>query len=889
MNYTVYRYLLFFLFILPLDTYSSVSFTTGDSLLLSMSHSQNFYNSGFYLEIKVNHPEAVVKFTLDCSTPSIQNGEIFQSPVFIDSTCVIKAFAYSVTDTSEIITQTFIFPESVKKQGRVPTGFPMVWGGSTSIGADYAMDKDVTMNPVYSGEFEQALKSLPVVSLSMSVDDWFNSQTGLYVGYPNSDISREKAVTAEFLFSDTTQNFAVNCGVQNQGGTSIINWKVPKQSMRLLFKEKYGPKKLKKKLFPDAEIESINTLVLDGFLYSWLHPWDEKQRVTTLFFRDQLASDMQNKMGWPSFHGIYVHLFINGLYWGMYDLHERPDEEFLAEYLFAQPEDFDIIKHNPKTIVQGSNATYLEMLEFARKGLSTQAALKKMEQYLDLPAFIDYMILNFYLGNFDWAHQNYYAARNKIQGTGFRFYTWDAEHVMRYSELEYNNINKSDEGGPTEIHTHLKKNAEYRIMFADAVYRHFFNEGVLTPESFRESFVNRKNEIEKAVILESARWGDYLENTVNVTYTRDEHWTPEVNRVLAEYIPNRRDVVLRQLKADFSGLFPAVMPPLFFEQPGSNPLLSTIEISNPNNGGTIYFTLDGSDPRAVGGAINGIKYTKKLEVQNGSFLKSRVLADDKKTWSALAEKAVQQTGVYGESLEISEIMYHPAEGFPEFIEIMNTGKTTAVLDGFNFFEGISFDFKTGTRLFPGEGIVLTNDTLLFRDKYGFGAFGQFNKQLDNAGEVLVFQNRYGQVIDSVAFSDSLPWPVNADGSGSSIEIIDSGSDNSVASNWKVSATINGTPFQMQTVTEQEPIFYPNPFSDKVFVDFLNPDLAYKSFRTEIYNLTGSLIKSVESYGNGTVIEIPMNDVTQGIYVFKISLTNNSEFRLVPFKAVKVNR
>ena len=889
MNYYIFRFVFIVLFIFPVVTYPSEPVFPGDSLQLSMSHSRNFYNSGFYLELKVNHPESVVKFTLDCSTPSIQNGEVYLSPVFIDSTCVIKAIAFSPTDTSVVTTQTFVFPESVARQGKAPEGFPLVWGGSTSIGADYAMDEDITMNPAYGGEFEQALKSLPVVSLSMNVEDWFNHQTGLYVGYPNSDISREKAVTAEFLFGDTTQNFAVNCGVQNQGGTSIVNWKVPKQSMRLLFKENYGPKKLKYKLFPDAEIESINTLVLDGLLYSWLHPWDEKQRVTSLFFRDQLASDMQNKMGWPSFHGIYVHLFINGLYWGMYDLHERPDEEFLAEYLFAEPEDFDIIKHNPKTIVQGSNAPYLEMLAFARKGLSTPAALKTMEKYLDLPAFIDYMILNFYLGNFDWAHQNYYAARNKTQGSGFRFYTWDAEHVMRYSELEYNNINKSDEGGPTEIHTHLKKNADYRMMFADAVYRYFFNGGTLTPESFRESFLYRKNEIEKAVILESARWGDYFENTTNVTYTRDEHWIPEVNRVLSEYIPNRRDVVLRQLKADFSGLFPVVMPPLYFEQTDGNLLMATIEIGNPNHGGTIYFTLDGSDPRAVGGAINGIKYTKKLEIQNGSFLKSRVLADDNKTWSALAEKAVQLSGIYGESLEISEIMYHPSEGFPEFIEIMNTGKITVVLDGFKFSDGLSFDFKTDTRLLPGEGIVLTNDTLLFRNKYGFGAFGQYNKQLENAGEILVFKNRFSQSVDSVAYSDSIPWPLNTDGSGFSIEIINSGSDNSVASNWKASTKINGTPFQMQTATDQEPLFYPNPFSDKVFVDFLNPDLAWKTFISEIYNLTGSLVKSVESYSNGTVIEIPMNDVTQGIYLFRISATNGSGLESITKKAVKVNR
>ena len=124
----------------------------------------------------------------------------------------------------------------------------------------------------------------------------------------------------------------------------------------------------------------------------------------------ELPSDIQNKMGWPSFHGIYMNLFINGLYWGMYDLHERPDEDFMEEYLDADKEEFDIIKHNPNTIVAGTNAAYLEMLEVARKGVIGYVGFKNIQKYLDLPAFIDYMILNFYLGNFDWVHQNYYAA-----------------------------------------------------------------------------------------------------------------------------------------------------------------------------------------------------------------------------------------------------------------------------------------------------------------------------------------------------------------------------------------------------------------------------------------------------------------------------------------------
>ncbi len=67
---------------------------------------------------------------------------------------------------------------------------------------------------------------------------------------------------------------------------------------------------------------------------------------------------------------------------------------------------------------------------------------------------------------------------------------------MRYSDVTYNNLQKNDKGGPTEIHHLLLQNSEYQMMFADAVYKHFFNDGVLTPESFEESFLLRKNEIE---------------------------------------------------------------------------------------------------------------------------------------------------------------------------------------------------------------------------------------------------------------------------------------------------------------------------------------------------------------------------------------------------------
>lgn len=871
------------------------SFTTEDAnsgdfageMEITFSHERNFYNEPFLLTLQSNHPQSNIIYTLDCSTPSANNGIIYSGGIPIDSTTVVKAVAMASGKTSGVYTNSFLFPKAILKQGKNPAGFPEFWGGSSTIAADYEMDPEIVNHPDYAEEMESAVQSLPTLSLTMKVDNWFEPATGIYVGYPNSDESREKAVTAEFMFGDAEESFAVECGVQNQGGTSIINWKVPKQSMRLVFKEMYGPSKLNYKLFPDSEIKSINTLVVDGLLYSWLHPWDDKQRITSLYFRDQLASDFQNKMGGLSFHGRYVHLYLNGLYWGLYDLHERPDDAFMAEYLDASREDSDIIKHNPNTIVQGSNESYLAMLDLARGGFKTNQDLVNIQRYLDLPAFIDYMVLNFYLGNFDWAHQNYYAARNKTQQTGFRFYTWDAEHVMRYSDVNYNNIKKNDKGGPTEIHTLLKENEEYRIMFADAVYKHFFNEGVFTPQSFEESFLYRKNEIEKAIILESARWGDYRESVSGVTYTRDGYWTPEVNKVLEEYIPNRRDIVISQLRADNFKLFPDVMPPVI-QQKSESGVQNLVELVNPNSAvGEMYFTTDGSDPRSEGGIIHGTKYNGAIVLEKSSVVKARFLSKNPGDWSALAEKTILLDDLYGENIMISEIMYHPENNDPEFIEIINAGTSEVNVKDFAFTKGIDFMFSNDKIIPPGSGVVLTNDSELFYLKYGFSAFASYRKKLSNDGETLILKNGLKQVVDSVSYLDTVPWPVNVSGSGFSLEIIASDLDNALATSWKTSDDKFGTPINPQPNLQTEAGISPNPFKDNFTIKIDSP-LTQGKFLVEIFNPFGSNVKSIttDSYNSG--IPIRLGNAAPGIYLIRVSRVGDSAYEKIVLKAIKLN-
>ena len=856
--------------------------------VLTFSHTRNYYDQAFYLSLSAT-PASTIMYTRDCSIPTMEHGTIYTEPVYIDSTTIIKAVAFSGGDTSEVVTNSYLFESTIKKQPKDPVGFPETWGGSTTISADYEMDPEVINSPEYASEIDSAFSDLPTLSLTMNVNSWFDPDTGMYVGYPNSNETREKAVTAEFIFNNNSEeNFAVACGVQNQGGTSVINWKSPKQSMRLLFKGIYGPTKLKYKLFPDSEINSINTLVVDDMLNcTWIHPTSEQQRTHALYLRDQLTSDLRNNMGGLSFHGRYFHLYLNGLYWGICNLHERPDDAFMAEYLDANREDFDIVKHNPNTIVSGSNTYYKSMLTNARNGFSTYQQLVDFEKFLDIPSFIDYMILNFYLGNFDWAHQNFYAARNKMTSDGFRFYPWDSELVMRFADVNYDNTGKNDTGGPTEIHTLLKENEEYRMMFADEVYKYLFNDGALTPENFRKTFLKRENAIRNAIVLESARWGDYREGVSGVTYTKNDYWIPEVNRILNDYIPKRRDVFIAQLRESSNNLFPKYMPP-------------TIEVNTKGNGekeitlappngltGDIYYTLDGTDPRAVGGVAQGTKYSGKIVINSSTILKTRFYSGSDQVWSALAEKTFLFNDVYGEQLAIDEIMYHPEDGYPEFIEIMNFGDSPVNLNGFELSGGINYLFRNSEILQPGAGVVLTNDNVLFTSVYNFSAFGQYEKRLSNSGETIYLTNGFNQLVDSVAYSDTIPWPVMADGDGYSLELIDPALDNALPSSWKASDKIHGSPFNSNILTDFDAVVYPNPFFNEVNIEFGDENLAEESFVLEVYNQYGSRIKiiPVESYNSR--IRVSMNSLPSGLYFFRLIPNKKSIFKSRMLKAVKL--
>jgi hypothetical protein len=396
-----------------------------------------------------------------------------------------------------------------------------------------------------------------------------------------------------------------------------------------------------------------------------------------------------------------------------------------------------------------------------------------------------------------------------------------------------------------------------------------------------------------AVILESARWGDYRESIDGVTYTRNDYWIPEVNKVLNDYIPNRRDIVIGQLQRSDNLLYPKTAPPVFSKNGGNINIGESIEIDNPNSSaGTIVYTTNGTDPRKSGGDIGGVIYNSAIEINNAMLIKARILTSGNNEWSPLVEN-YYVTEDYQNSLMISEIMYHSGFNGIEFIELMNSGNTDINLIGLSFIDGIDYTFKKNTLLKPGEFIVLTNEMELFEALYNFKAYDVYTKRLSNKGETVILANYYGNIIDSVSYSDTIPWPILADGSGRSLELISPELDNSLYSSWKASDIQYGTPEEYicntidityPTITKVQ--IYPNPATDWINIVIQGENFNNEDVFIEVYNNLGELIKKTAYYSDATM-KININELEPGFYMLRI-VNKTGTVKTAATKFLKLN-
>ena len=750
-----------------------------DDLKVYFSAKRGFYNNSFQLNLISKDPKAVIKYTTDSEWPSTSNGTIYTQAINISGSTVVKAITYNSLDTSKVYTHSYIFLEDVVNQPEGLSIYP----------PETEMDPDITTDPLYKEEIYEGLSDIMSLSLTLPEEDFISDSTGIYTNPHDRGREWEREASLEFMFPDG-QHFQENMGVRIHGGASRNR---DKKAFRVYFREEYGPKKLEYPLFGEEASDEIDAIVLrcrGG--QSWVSG-NSDHRDRAQMYRDQFAREVQEEMGHLIVHGIQSHLYINGVYWGEYNIVEFLNQAYFADYLGGEKEDYEIWNHSGQE--EGVSDTWTELHAYVGDSITTAAQYSYVESIVDVENLADYILLNFFGGNNDWDTNNWYAAKGT--NSKWQFYAWDNEQFFKELELDVSDKNNAEK--PTGLFNALMAYPDFKQLFMDRVNCHMENDGVLTQKALDDLWMEGYAKLGKSIIPETARWGD--NQRPSQPYTFYNEFLTEQNRLRDTYFHQRQDTVYQQLRT--RGFYTDIVSPVVFSVLGGEVAAgSQLTLTNSNASGTLYYTIDGADPRLAGGGIapTALVYSGPITLNAITEVRARVkIGTD---WSPNCPELYFPIQNY-QDLVINEIHYNPEDEIVgqdtisgknfEFIELKNTGSTAIDLYGMSFADGVDLTIESNLLVPAGGFIVFAKDASWFAYRYGFVPDGVYEGKLDNEGEEIVLKDSQGNFIDTVHYAAANPWDEAANESNYTLELLHGDFNNNDWINWFRSDNLHGTP------------------------------------------------------------------------------------------------
>jgi hypothetical protein len=460
-------------------------------------------SAAFPLTITCDEPTAEIRYTTDGSTPTLLNGTLYTSPINITTTTVIRAAGFKQGwYPTNVDTHTYVFPADVLNQSQASTinqGWPV--GPVAGQIMDYGMDTRIT-GP-NAAAVTAGLQQIPSVAITTDLPNLLDPNFGVYVSSNLRGEQWERPASFEILNDSTSaDNTAgpveqqIDCGLRIRGGYSRSDDN-PKHAFRLFFSRQYdGP--LDYPLFGSEGATSFRNLDLQcPQNYSW--SFDPGGAAAggayqaNTFLRELSSRDTQRALGQPYTRTRHYHLYINGVYWGLFASQERAENSYGASYLGGDDDDYDVVKSSGSaggyvteatdgTMLQGTSAApgsawarlwfrsrelrlnatseadrttrYFQLQGLAADGV-TPLSPATNPKVLDPDNLAEYLLVSFYCGSFDApmstflnnASNNWFGMRDRLGTHGFKFFCHDFEHGMG-SDAETSGSRSRDRTGP---------------------------------------------------------------------------------------------------------------------------------------------------------------------------------------------------------------------------------------------------------------------------------------------------------------------------------------------------------------------------------------------------------------------------------------------------------
>jgi hypothetical protein len=421
-----------------------------------------FFSEALEVAVSVFPPQAQVYYSVDGSEPD-EASLPYTAPIAVSATTVVKAVAYL--------------------DGRRLT---------ESDGQTYFLGVE---------------RALPALSVSLAPAYLWDPAIGIFANPQQRGREWERPAWLELYSPEGARQLGVGFGLRVHGGASRLN--SAKLSMRSYFRDELGPPRLEYPLFESSPVSTFDVLVLRGGYHdSWVH-FDSVQRRNATYLRDQLVRDLHRDMGQYSPYGSWAGVFLNGAYWGLYNVAERIERDNLASHF--GPPDWDIVREG--IVDEGDAAAWNVLLDFMRSGgLVSPARYLAAQSLLDVENFTSYVLLNVWAANRDWPDRNWTAVRPRaVPNARWRFVVWDAEQTLSdataFLDVQEDTLARLRASGEpiAAILNSLLESPDYRIYFAQELERHLHE--TLAPASVVGRIDALAAKVRPEVALEAARWG----------------------------------------------------------------------------------------------------------------------------------------------------------------------------------------------------------------------------------------------------------------------------------------------------------------------------------------------------------------------------------------------
>lgn len=332
------------------------------------SHPGGIYQGS--LQVEIFPPSGTeIRFTTDGSVPS-ESSQLYTGPVAFDYTLIIRARAFEAGKfPSPVVTNTFFISIS---------------------------------------------HSLPVVSLVTSPHHLWDTVTGIY-----SNSLRDVEVPFNFEFIDTTGSGVVNqlLGLQISGQ---VAYKLPQKIMNIYARKKYGKNGIEYKFFNTRENNLFTSLILRNGGFPDNSSTMFRDAVMQQFVVNQLDIDYQDYTP--------VIVYLNGEYWGIYNLREKHSEDYLAANNNADPFNVDLLENYWRQALCGDTVNYNVLLEFLENcEINDPSTIENLKKYIDYDNYLNNQITQIYYANTDWPGNNNRFWRPRAYKGKWRWLLYDVE------------------------------------------------------------------------------------------------------------------------------------------------------------------------------------------------------------------------------------------------------------------------------------------------------------------------------------------------------------------------------------------------------------------------------------------------------------------------------